>query len=137
MKALVWVHSQPDALFCPQESIPWHMSWDKESKERIPFYRGHNPTESVSTSIPLASLTRIPPYSECSHFWVKACGVKLFWKDENKCLFTPQKRALGRPQNTTKVQLGEPMSLVGSLAKTCNSERLFTGTEMTQKQLHP
>lgn len=49
----------------------------------------------------------------------------------------PKKGAMGRPQNTTKVQLGEPMSLAGSLADTCNGESLFTGTEMTQKQLFP
>lgn len=49
----------------------------------------------------------------------------------------PKKGAMGRPQNTTQVQLGEPMSLAGSLADTCNGERLFTGTEMTQKQLYP
>lgn len=44
---------------------------------------------------------------------------------------------MGRPQNTNKVQLSEPMSLAGPLTETCNNERLFTGTEMTQKQLYP
>jgi hypothetical protein len=37
--------------------------------------------------------------------------------------------------NTTKVQLGEPMSFIGVASRNMG-ERLLTGAEMTQRQLH-
>lgn len=46
---------------------------------------------------------------------------------QHKCLFTPDKELITNLKyNTTKVQLGEPLSLLG----------LLTRAGMTQRQLH-